>query len=223
MRLTYKMSACRGLQCSQLRVAILLLGMSVGCAATSKVSQDPPSSTSSKPMTELRAEAELDSALIYALMSRNPPEDDLDWNGILDSVDVLKGYAHDVNHNGLIDYFERPTPRGSYDLDFDQWSADAREADTLALCREFGHKVGYGILCYVPATGGDARLTVHAVNGELVATISECVRAGFSHHFWALRTQDGFVARPDTEYYLRLRHGGAEIRRLLRWGPDFRF
>lgn len=215
--------ACRRLERWQLLVAIALIGLSAGCAGTAPKGQEPVGTAAAAPQQKSSEKPDLDYKLIAELMGGTPYEGDCDANGIPDSVDVAQGYAHDTNLNGVPDYCEREFPTGSYDPDFRRWSKAASVADTLALCRVFGVKIGYGIHCYVPADGGDARLTVHSMDGKLLATISECVRTGASHYAWPLRSSGGLLAEADMEYYLSLKNGSGEVRQLVRWRREFRF
>ena len=201
----------------EILIVILCIGSCDGCATAASSVQEgkaTPTSSSSGQRIDVR---------FSDLTNLRTSEDDCDANEVPDSVDIARGYAHDVNRNGIIDYCERKFPPGTYDPDFPRWSSNAKAADTLALCRVFGARYGYSIQCYVPARGGDARLTVRTVDGKVIATISDCVRAGPSHYYWALRTSHGLLAEADSEYYFSLEHRGAEVRRAVRWGRGFRF
>jgi len=148
-------------------------------------------------------------------------DDDCDQNELTDSLDIVRGYADDLNHNFVIDDCEQVAINGSYDPNFREWAERARAADTLTISRLFGPKIGYAIECFVPTGSGSARLVVRNARGEEVGVISECTPEGANLYYWPLRLRNGLLAEADKDYLLSLECRGRRLLRRARWGATF--
>lgn len=198
-----------------LALSLLSLTAASSCAARPKSSTEVrPTATQHQAAADPENPIEMTVDNMERLRSARDP--DCNGNGIRDSIDIVRGFADDSNHNGEIDECDSDSLLAQRALTGERWWRFADLPDTSYFSVSHGYTPRITIRYTIPPSGAAVRLSVlDSTGSQLVNLVSQSQPNGVYVLQWDRKVRDQAL-KPGT-YTFRLFVGRHRYSRTVGW------